>query len=257
MSFHDNSTLELLRQRADVNSESETHLFWMKYLRDTIFVDTEKWVVGAEQHPVPHSTQRRMDIKVSYRLDRSFTVFLVGEAKMGKASHTELATVEKQGLDRCKEALSYERGEAAWVMTCRGSKARMWACRVNSTELEPLYPLEATGAEKKDYKEIKTHEEEFRKIFNLLLPLPKPTSLTVTHLLSVLAGTTEMVDEGACYVIVHENDGQFKRCTVGDEEIYLKRDFWSQGVIVCQGQLRQCWWVDNDGGDQYWTWDRK
>lgn len=159
MSIITDGRLQRLWADAQQHPEWATTRLWGHIFNRLVFTES-KWVVSSQQPPTHQPGElRRVGLIVEEIDSCADTVgtLLFVEAKRAGASPRDITEVEYQAFTAAC-AYYVETGiKRLWIMTCVGSRARLWIFDEKSTYLIPYVPLGDGLAAIDEYLEISTH----------------------------------------------------------------------------------------------------
>ncbi|KAI1192267.1 hypothetical protein F5B17DRAFT_5554 [Nemania serpens] len=151
--------IQRLWDDAQQHPEWATTRLWGYIFNRVVFTESN-WIVSSQQPPTHQPGDlRRVDLVVEEIDTHAQTVgtLLFVQAKRANASSTDIEEVEYQAFTAACAYSIETKVKSLWIMTCVGSKARLWAFREETIYLIPFVPsgngLSAIG----EYLEISTH----------------------------------------------------------------------------------------------------
>lgn len=160
MSIITDGRLQRLWTDAQQYPEWATTRLWEHIFNRVVFPES-KWVVSSQQPPTHQPGElRRVDLvieEIDSHAQTVGTLLCIEVLKQAGASPKEIIEVEYQAFTAAC-AYYVETGiERLWIMTCVGSRARLWIFDEKSTYLIPFVPPGDGLAAINEYLEISTH----------------------------------------------------------------------------------------------------
>ncbi|KAH7111462.1 hypothetical protein B0J13DRAFT_659937 [Dactylonectria estremocensis] len=176
MSQINTAQLRKLWDQVQKKPEWATTKFWEYVFKQNVF-GSHHWAIASQQPPTDdESDLRRVDLVVENIDDRgNSTTLLFMEAKRANATLDQIDDVEYQAFTACCAHLYYTGKPAIWAMTCVGSKARLWAYRLNDDYITAFWPSGDGLSERSEYAEFSTQGQEILRKLNFIKHNPIPS----------------------------------------------------------------------------------